>query len=452
MSDLLERIADLIQQKFGIMVQTDWTVLLRNALLKLDPTGVHQEQFRKTGGCSDQFLRHLAGEVTVKESYFFRHHLHFHYLCALTQQTLLAQPELPSFSIWSAGCAQGQEIYSLAFFLLENIDPVFLSKIHLSGTDLDERAIMQAKAGLFHPWSLRHVSQHLNEKYFIKINRMQYKLKPHYRLPVNFTHASLADYCDGLPDQVLDVIMFRNVSIYLTRAARAELYSKFKRILKPAGRLLLSPSDAFPEDKAYQPDPDHNSVFRIVSEVKVRPQPEQLSLSDQRQTSRTRPGPARKQPIHSPILREWKRCSLSQSTFWPVVNDDADGLLNRLIILSNSGKIDEALRLVDTMICKNPSYFSGYFWRGTLNLSLGKYEVAANDLRYVVFHEKDNYIARYWYTLAMELNGENKRTMYHLNKLIEDLKGLNAMETLANSQTTVHELLRAALERRENLL
>ncbi|MBN2382450.1 hypothetical protein JXQ70_06165 [bacterium] len=447
---LLDQIAQHIQQRYGLEPKDDWPRVLRTALKKMDLTEDKSKDLRKTGLSDERLLQKLAGHLTIKESYFFRYYSHFEYLCSSIKHTLTENPELTSLTIWSAGCAQGQEIYSLAWLLSESLEARLMSRIRLSGTDLDEQAIISARQGIFHAWSLRHTNAFQREKYFQKIDELHYQIKPSYSFPIAFNHGSLSDYCAGLPDQTLDIILFRNVSIYLTKKARSALYKGFKRILKPNALLIISPSDPFPDEVMFQPEPEHRSIFRL------NPTETGVSWNTFRSFSKN---------DHSEHVVDMKLIhSIPASGFtlvdpeapaltsWPDLTGVSEKVMTRLASLSNGGQTHEALELVESVIRDHPELYAAYLWRAKLQLTLGNFFAATNDLRNIVFHESNNHIARYWYALAMELNGESKRSLLQLKILIENLKKLKEDDLLMDNHTTAKELLSAALERREHLL
>lgn len=128
--------------------------------------------------------------------------------------------------IWSAGCSYGAEAHSIACILAEN----FGTGHTIVGTDIDQAALAQAKAGTFNQNDMRGVPQKY-KKYFEQ-NGDQWIASPEIKKFLNFkTGNLLADRFDS----GFDLICCRNVVIYFTDEAKVELNKKFINALKPGG-------------------------------------------------------------------------------------------------------------------------------------------------------------------------------------------------------------------------
>ncbi len=115
-----------------------------------------------------RFVEQISAELTVGESYFLRNEHHFR---ALRERVL---PEILQHNasrrelrIWSAGCATGEEPYSLAI-LLDQLLGVQLGawRISILATDLNPTFLERARSGLYRNWSFRHSDIHNDRRYF----------------------------------------------------------------------------------------------------------------------------------------------------------------------------------------------------------------------------------------------------------------------------------------------
>lgn len=187
-------------------------------------------------------LDDLVAEITVGETYFFREPEQ----CALIRDqilpALLARGPHPfPLRVWSAGCATGEESYSLAMILRE----AGASEARIVGTDLSRAALARARRGHYSRWSLRGVADTVVESWFHKEGD-RFVLRPSLREAVEFRYLNLAeDVYPSLASGIwgMDLIVCRNVLIYfdsdtVTRVARRLIDS-----LSIDGWLLLGSSD-----------------------------------------------------------------------------------------------------------------------------------------------------------------------------------------------------------------
>src|SRR5262249_26839242 len=110
-------------------------------------------------------LAELARRLTVGETYFFRHDEQVRALLghALPELARRGRPDAP-LRILSAGCATGEEPYTLAIALREQ--PVTLRPVEITGTDLNRESLATAQAALFSRWSLRSTPDAIRSRWF----------------------------------------------------------------------------------------------------------------------------------------------------------------------------------------------------------------------------------------------------------------------------------------------
>lgn len=155
------------------------------------------------------------------------------------QRTIL--PELlrqsPRLKVWSAGCSNGSEPYSV-MMLLDELDPG--GKHQILATDLDEEILKAARGGAYSEKDVRNVSPARRSRYFTEQGD-KYVVRPEYRARVRFERQNLLS--DPCPTDI-DLILCRNVVIYFTEDAKDELYRRFHRSLKPGGLLFVGGTES----------------------------------------------------------------------------------------------------------------------------------------------------------------------------------------------------------------
>ncbi len=142
---------------------------------------------------------------------------------------------------WVAGCATGEEAYSTAMLLREQMElHHFAGELQVFATDIDERAITAARAGLYPASIVADVSPDRLRQFFVKEHE-QFRVVKQVREKVLFAmHNVLSDP----PFSRLDLICCRNLLIYLDREAQSRVLETFRFALKPGGVLFLGTSES----------------------------------------------------------------------------------------------------------------------------------------------------------------------------------------------------------------
>ena len=188
----------------------------------------------------------LFKELLIKVTSFFRDPEAFVALKQTILPPLLAgKPEGYVFRVWVAGCATGEEAYSIAMVLLELMDerkarhePELAVKIF--ATDLDDEAIGVARAGRYPPNIAQDVNPERLRRFFIK-DEAGYKIKKDVRDRVVF---AVQNVVKDPPFTKLDLLSCRNLMIYLEVELQNRLIPIFHYALKPDGVLFLSVSES----------------------------------------------------------------------------------------------------------------------------------------------------------------------------------------------------------------
>ena len=213
-------------------------VLLRRVAARRLSTGAYLAALLTELEASDE-LSALARELTVGETYFFRHRDQFNAFCDVAlPERFSARARSRSLRLLSAGCASGEEAYSLAILLREHgVEPGF--EISIQGVDLNPDALAKAAAGLYSPWALRETSAELRGRWFTPEGR-DFRLAQSLRQSVRFDqHNLVLDAHTLLPPGAFDVIFCRNVLMYFTTEHATAIVQRLARALAPGGFLFL---------------------------------------------------------------------------------------------------------------------------------------------------------------------------------------------------------------------
>lgn len=142
-----------------------------------------------------------------------------------------------SLVLWSAGSAAGEEAYSLAILIAELLGSRRVqcwSRIRIVGTDIDAPSLKAARAGVYADVALSETPHELRDRWFTRDDG--WRLKKSIRSRVQFEQV---DILAGRPDFDVDLIICRNLLIYLDRPAQKRVFEIFAEVLKPGGYLVL---------------------------------------------------------------------------------------------------------------------------------------------------------------------------------------------------------------------
>jgi len=193
---------------------------------------------------SAETLDDLVGELTVGETYFFREPEQF----SLIRREIL--PEIRHrrgdthvVRCWSAGCASGEEAFSLAMVLAD--EGLLRDRARVYATDISRRALAKARAATYGEWSLRD-SGAGRARAYLERRGDSYELSPEIRASVAVQYGNLAldeypSFASGLWG--MDLVLCRNVLIYLDSAIIPVVARRLFASLADGGWIITGPSD-----------------------------------------------------------------------------------------------------------------------------------------------------------------------------------------------------------------
>lgn len=201
-------------------------------------------------------IERLASQLTIGETYFFRDPRLF---AALREQIF---PELirarqgvsQSLRLWSAGCCTGEEPYSLAILLRQLLPDLASWHVSLLATDINPEFLAKATTARYSRWSFRDSPPPQWQSYFTRAGDRHFDLRPDIRDMVRFAPLNLAEaiYPSLLTNtNGLDLIICRNVLMYLEPSQTAAIIQRFWNCLVEGGWLIVSPSEL--SQRMYRP-------------------------------------------------------------------------------------------------------------------------------------------------------------------------------------------------------
>lgn len=186
---------------------------------------------------------HLLRTLTINVSRFFRNPETWRVIRRQVLPDLLSRPSL---MLWSAGTATGEEAYSLAMMVSEQLHEARLlqwRKVRIVGTDIDGPSLDAARRGVYPDLALAELPSNTRARWFEP--HQDWRLKAVLRSRVEFERH---DVLVGRPDFDADLIICRNLLIYLDRPAQDKVIDTFVQVLKPAGYLVLGRAETLAAD------------------------------------------------------------------------------------------------------------------------------------------------------------------------------------------------------------
>ncbi len=157
--------------------------------------------------------------------------------------------------IWSAGCSSGEEPYTLAIILQEELKNELSSwDIKITANDLSEAVLAAAKRGIYTEYALRTTPRDIVSKYFVK-EGTSYKVDAISRRMINFSQINLNDKMAIRRLERSHIVFCRNVIIYFDDEMKRNVVSSFYDNLLPGGYLLIGHSESLHNiSKAFKPE------------------------------------------------------------------------------------------------------------------------------------------------------------------------------------------------------
>jgi chemotaxis protein methyltransferase CheR len=245
--DDFDALRQIIRQHSGIWLGDSKLAFLQARLVeRLQAWNISTTQeyyyFLKYDAHGPEEMQQLIDAVTVNETWFFRE------TGPVEAWREAALPGLDGqVRLWSAGCATGEEPYTLAILLLEACPDAFgqaAARFEILATDISQRALHIARAAVYDPYSLRHTDPGRQARYFQRTPDGRYAICEDVRRPVHFGQANLVDPALAQRVQAMDLILCRNVIIYLDERGRRAVLANLHAVLKPGGYLILGHSES----------------------------------------------------------------------------------------------------------------------------------------------------------------------------------------------------------------
>jgi chemotaxis protein methyltransferase CheR len=262
------KIASALHAASGIALPDSKATLVYSRLAKrLRTLGL--ENFREycaliEGERGRDELQNMIVSLTTNVTRFFREPHHFEHLkTQLLPPLLAAARKGGSIRIWSAGCSNGQEPYSIALTILSMMPDAADHDIRVLATDIDTRMIAEGRAGLYPAQALEPVPNDLRTRWFEREDD-SFRACETLRKLVVFNELNLmGDWPMRRPFQA---IFCRNVVIYFEEETQSRVFARFLPLMAPDARLYIGHSERLCGAAEQRLSTDGVTTYRLRSD------------------------------------------------------------------------------------------------------------------------------------------------------------------------------------------
>jgi chemotaxis protein methyltransferase CheR len=196
----------------------------------------------------DGEMRQLLNEITIGETCLFRSQPQIDALRKVILPEIVGEKVKQitrRLRIWSAGCSTGEESYTVAMNLMEEGETLLKGwTIEILATDLNDRSIETAKAGIYGDYALRSTPDYFKRKYFLPVDEKKLQVRPEVKKLITFSRLNLQDDSRMLFMKGMDVILCCNVLIYFDGPSKAKVINHFFTNLNFGGYFFLGTSES----------------------------------------------------------------------------------------------------------------------------------------------------------------------------------------------------------------
>lgn len=246
------KVRNLIYERTGIRFEENKIYYVKKRLQQRITAGDFQGieeyiRFLKLFDRDGREFQELINLLTVNETYFFRE---FQQLQVFAEKCLEEIVEKKTangektIKVFSAGCSNGAEPYTLAIILREMLDNFNYWNVMVKAADIDENVISMARRGIYDKRSVKDVPPVYLSRYFGSSKPGEYTVKPEVKELVVFEQMNLMDRRALRYEENYDFVFCRNVLIYFDDVSRKQLVERFYTMLNKGGFIFLGHAES----------------------------------------------------------------------------------------------------------------------------------------------------------------------------------------------------------------
>lgn len=418
----------------------------------------------------------LASHLTVGETYFFREPKSFEILETRILPELIAARRNTDrrLRIWSAGCATGEEPYSIAILLDRLIPDREAWNITIHATDINPRFLQKGSEGAYTEWSFRSAPAPVKETYFKSGNGGRRQTLERIRRMVTFSYLNLAeDVYPALANNTnaMDVVFCRNVLMYFGQEWAKRVIEKLHHSLVDGGWLVVSPVEtsnvlfrsfvpvgfsgvtlyrkvAGYQPEAFRPEPRPEDSFSLPEGSQPPPRlPEpgfKFSIIPEAagppgQPAEEPPAPDSKLAPYDEALalyRQGRYAEAGERVLAMLSENPGDVRGTELLVraCANQGRLDQALEWCEKAIAADKLNAGCHYLLATIRQEQGQLLEAAASLRRALYLDPDFAMAHFALGNLARRQGKTKESAQHFTNAFSILSAHRPEEIVPESE------------------
>lgn len=444
---LFDELAQLAARQIGLRIPVGahdrFVGMLRERAAHLGYASLNDYQIFLAGRQATEEWEELARVFTCGETFFFRDHGQIDLLRLRLLPELIAQHRNDkTLRLWSAGCASGEEVYSLAMLVDMLLPKRDGWNILILGTDIDSKAIAKAQRRRYGQWSFRMVPAELQQRYF-HLEGKEWILDERISRMVTFRVVNLVN--EPFPNSAselhdMDLILCRNVFIYFNPAAVYAVAAKFAATLREGSYLLTAHTELighpvrelesrlFVEGVVYQRVSYQSVIARPVS-------PPSLSVT----TKAWRAPPVARPSISLTAKAPPAAAQVTSPVSLPVALND-EVLLKEARAHADRGEFNLAEQICHKALAVNPLAAVPYFLLAQLAQVKGDFDLAKECLNKAIYLDS-HFVAAYLELAALCERAEDiSRAQALRSAALGIVRGMPNGEVIEQYEMTAGEL------------
>lgn len=316
-------------------------------------------------------LEALIELLTVNETYFMREPNHLHLLAEKLIPELLARNPYRRIQLMCAGCSTGEEAYSVAMLLQEKFGKEASRLFSITGVDIDANVLATARAGLYCKYSFRSLDDRLLQRYFDVENDYEYRINQEIKKQIKFIKANLLHPFSNADLGLMDLILYRNVSIYFPEKVQKQIFINLADQLHDGGVLMVGATETLHHDFGILSLKERDNLFffeKPPARLYVDRRTLQRNPDLQKNVKATTQDV--KTTLKAPIKQQKEQKAATVKTV------DLRILFDRALDLARSGSGEKAITLLDEITRLDNGFIKAKLLKAAILLDVAGYEKA----------------------------------------------------------------------------
>lgn len=427
MTSTLVQLSTLIEERTGIAIRAQLKDILLDILAHYAEVPNYLETLARSR-YAEPIWQSLIDMLTIGETYFLRDRAQFEALRGHILPALIEQRRAEGtlyLNLWSAGCATGEEAYSLAITLREAIPDLDRWRIYLVGSDLNTNALKTAQRGLYRSWAFRLTEDTFQKRYFDAVTG-RLRIKPDVQQMVTFRQGNLLV---EKPIRQFDVIFCRNVLLYFSDLHVRQSENTLFDALLPGGWLMLGAAEGlryqrerwqmhlFPGTAAYQkpvtPEADpHLHIHNPPRPVAILPPPAAP--------------PTYNDAVSALQNEDYTRADALLRELLHTTPESAPVHLLMAYHMANQNAQKQAHHHLNTALVLDPLLADGHYLRALLMLEDGDIPAAQKSLNAALYCQRNHPLASFLLGNLLAQQGELPQAVRHWRNTSQAITALRS--------------------------